>query len=119
MSDIQDENVKLGELIRARRKLCKLTQKDVANHLGISVQQMQKYEAGKNRISAVNLIAIEELIGAIKSDFSISLVSSQSKNILSESAKVSPKLVNVIERLTFEQQKLLYKFITAMFVSES
>lgn len=119
MTKIQDENVKLGGLIRKRRKLCKLTQKDLATHLGISVQQMQKYEAGKNRISAVNLIAVEKLIGSIKSDFPINLVSGQPKYILSESAKVSPKLVNAVEQLTVHQQKLLYKFIAAMFVNNS
>lgn len=114
MADIHDDNVKLGDLIRKRRKLCKLTQKDLAKHLGISVQQMQKYESGKNRISAVNLITIEELIGAIKSDFPINLPSGKVNNFFSESAKVSPKLVNAVEQLTVQQQKLLYKFIASM-----
>lgn len=45
-----DEHV--GERIRARRTELGLTQEQLANSLGISYQQVQKYETGANRVSA-------------------------------------------------------------------
>lgn len=51
-------NVRLGERIRAMRKLRLMTQADIARHLGITFQQVQKYERGKNRISVPMLLHI-------------------------------------------------------------
>jgi transcriptional regulator with XRE-family HTH domain len=39
-----------------------LTQSDVADHLGISFQQIQKYELGRNRISASRLHEAAQLL---------------------------------------------------------
>jgi transcriptional regulator with XRE-family HTH domain len=39
-----------------------LTQSDVADHLGISFQQIQKYELGRNRISASRLHLAAQLL---------------------------------------------------------
>lgn len=41
----------VGQRIKQLRKIKKLTQKDVANALGVSFQQVQKYEKGIDRIS--------------------------------------------------------------------
>jgi transcriptional regulator with XRE-family HTH domain len=45
----------VGARLRERRKSLKLTQSQLGKHLGISFQQIQKYEAGTNRIGASNL----------------------------------------------------------------
>lgn len=41
--------------MRARREMCGMPQKELARQLGISFQQVQKYESGANRISASKL----------------------------------------------------------------
>jgi transcriptional regulator with XRE-family HTH domain len=51
-----DEHV--GERIRRRRSELGLTQEQLAESLGISYQQVQKYETGANRISAGRLYRI-------------------------------------------------------------
>lgn len=51
-----DEHV--GERIRRRRAELGLTQEHLAASLGISYQQIQKYETGANRISAGRLYQI-------------------------------------------------------------
>lgn len=48
-------DVHVGRRIRALRKAAGLRQVDLAGHLGISFQQLQKYETAKNRISAATL----------------------------------------------------------------
>ena len=45
----------IGERIREARLGAKLSQTDLANMLGVSYQQIQKYEAGENRIAGVRM----------------------------------------------------------------
>ena len=42
----------VGRRMRQRREMCGMPQKELARQLGISFQQVQKYESGANRISA-------------------------------------------------------------------
>jgi transcriptional regulator with XRE-family HTH domain len=48
----------VGERIRHRRAEMGLTQEDLGRALGISYQQIQKYETGANRISAGRLFEV-------------------------------------------------------------
>jgi transcriptional regulator with XRE-family HTH domain len=45
-------DVHVGVRLRRRRRELAQSQTDLANALGVSVQQVQKYERGSNRISA-------------------------------------------------------------------
>jgi transcriptional regulator with XRE-family HTH domain len=42
----------VGQVIRARRRALRLSQTVVAEKLGVTFQQLQKYERGTNRVSA-------------------------------------------------------------------
>ena len=48
-----DEHV--GKRLRQRRWLVGMTQQQLAEHVGINFQQIQKYETGANRVSASRL----------------------------------------------------------------
>jgi transcriptional regulator with XRE-family HTH domain len=48
-------DVHVGSRVRLRRTLLSLSQEDLARALGISFQQVQKYERGVNRIGASRL----------------------------------------------------------------
>jgi transcriptional regulator with XRE-family HTH domain len=52
----------IGGRIHVRRSLLKLSQKKLGEHLGISFQQIQKFEKGTNRISAGQLFEIAKLL---------------------------------------------------------
>lgn len=45
----------IGERLRARRIAIDMSQQEVGDRLGVSFQQIQKYEKGTNRISASKL----------------------------------------------------------------
>lgn len=47
----------IGARVRARRRELGLSQSELAHKLGVSFQQVQKYESGANRISASTLMA--------------------------------------------------------------
>ncbi|MDP1642747.1 MAG: helix-turn-helix domain-containing protein [Phenylobacterium sp.] len=51
-------DVRVGVLIRTRRKEIRLSQEALAKACGVSFQQIQKYEAGTNRISFSRLVEI-------------------------------------------------------------
>jgi transcriptional regulator with XRE-family HTH domain len=58
---------KLGEKIRTRRVVAGMSQDDLGKALGVTFQQIQKYEKGVNRVSAVRL---EQIAGALDESIS-------------------------------------------------
>lgn len=62
-SGIGPIDVHVGARIAARRKLLQLSQKELAEKLGITFQQVQKYEKGVNRIGAGRLYSIANILG--------------------------------------------------------
>ncbi|MDF1722495.1 MAG: helix-turn-helix transcriptional regulator [Minwuia sp.] len=54
----------VGERIRSRRAELGMTQHDLASLLGISYQQVQKYETGANRVSAGRLYEVARQLGS-------------------------------------------------------
>ena len=53
----------VGESIRAHRLIAGMSQTDLANKLGVSFQQVQKYEKGANRVGAGRIPLIAEIFG--------------------------------------------------------
>ncbi|WP_165187881.1 helix-turn-helix domain-containing protein [Caulobacter soli] len=51
-------DIHVGGMIRMRRKLLGVSQDQLATALGLSFQQVQKYERGSNRVSASKLYEI-------------------------------------------------------------
>jgi transcriptional regulator with XRE-family HTH domain len=48
----------IGARMRAQRLALKMSQEQLAKELGVSFQQIQKYEKGVNRVSAARLFEI-------------------------------------------------------------
>jgi transcriptional regulator with XRE-family HTH domain len=61
-------DIRAGELIRARRRTLGLSQSALADTLGVSFQQVQKYERGANRISASRLVHIARALDVAPAD---------------------------------------------------
>ncbi len=56
MKDLPDPtDTHVGNRVRMRRLMLGMSQTDLANAVGLTFQQIQKYEKGKNRISASRL----------------------------------------------------------------
>jgi len=51
----------IGAQVRAARQIAGLTQEALAEHLGVTFQQVQKYERGANRVSASRLLSVASL----------------------------------------------------------
>ncbi len=55
-------DVHVGKRVRHRRWLVGMTQQQLAEHVGIKFQQIQKYETGANRVSASRLWDIADAL---------------------------------------------------------
>lgn len=53
----------VGQRLRWRRRQMKLTQEQLGEQLGLTFQQVQKYEKGVNRISAGRLFEMANVLG--------------------------------------------------------
>lgn len=60
--DIHDFDVAVGARLRQRRLQMGLTQEKLGTMLGLTFQQVQKYERGVNRIAASRLFDIAKLL---------------------------------------------------------
>ena len=56
-------DIDIGRRIRAQRLIRGMSQTDLANRIGITFQQVQKYEKGVNRVGAGRLTRIAEVLG--------------------------------------------------------
>lgn len=58
MSNATPHDTTIGSRVRARREQQGMTQAALAAHIGVTFQQVQKYERGVNRIAAARLSLI-------------------------------------------------------------
>jgi transcriptional regulator with XRE-family HTH domain len=56
-------DIHVGARVRTRRLLIGMNQETLARALGLTFQQVQKYEGGANRVSASRLSQIAEILG--------------------------------------------------------
>ena len=61
--------VRFGLNLRRLRSLAGLSQAELGRRLGISFQQVQKYERGANNVSVVTLQRLKRLLGCELDDF--------------------------------------------------
>jgi transcriptional regulator with XRE-family HTH domain len=55
-------NAHIGGQLKKRRKELGLRQQEVAVKLGVSYQQLQKFESGKNRVSPTELVLLSKIL---------------------------------------------------------
>src|SRR5262249_58719583 len=56
-------DVLVGQRVRMARLMANMSQTELGEHIGITIQQVQKYEKGGNRISSSRLAQISEVLG--------------------------------------------------------
>lgn len=77
-----DADVSIGQRVKMQRSLLGWSQEKLADALGITFQQVQKYENGVNRIAASRLFEMAQVMGVAVSSFYADIISG--RNILSD-----------------------------------
>ena len=62
-------DAEVGRRVRSRRLECRLSQTELADRIGVTFQQVQKYERGINRIGAGRLYEVAGILGVPVSFF--------------------------------------------------
>jgi transcriptional regulator with XRE-family HTH domain len=60
--EIRHRDTEIGHRIRAQRLICRMSQTELANALGVTFQQVQKYEKGVSRVGAGRLARIADTL---------------------------------------------------------
>lgn len=100
-------DLEIGERIRASRLERNVSQQDLAGQLGITFQQLQKYESGANRVSASRLSDIATALGVAITEFLPSIGSQGGQTI---SAPDLAKLIALYLRLDASDQKRIIDY---------
>jgi transcriptional regulator with XRE-family HTH domain len=96
----------IGEKIRGYRNQLQISQAELGDKLGVSFQQIQKYEKGVNRVSGTRMMQIAQVFDIDVAD----LLPEQPGN---GSGKKKPKLSNVDRMVaTRDGSKLVDSFVT-------
>lgn len=107
----------VGDRIRRRRILMGLTQDQLGESLGISYQQIQKYETGANRVSAGRLYLIAERLEVAPGWFFDPVKSDASSDDFDElgSSRLLMEFVRGFSRINDERLKsVLVSLVRAM-----
>ena len=120
-------DIHVGARVRLRRTLLGMSQEKLGKALGLTFQQVQKYESGANRVSASRLLLIAETLGVPISYFFQGLDSANAShdetgaeltrstapmNALSD-ARVS-EILALVETLPTEQQMAVLAFLRTL-----
>lgn len=113
MKRIDEVDVYVGEQIRKLRLLRGLSQTELAKGIGVKFQQLQKYEAGGNRVSAGRLVKLAKNLDVSPSHI---LGKYEGGNELSDSwnDRRAIRMFQVYKRLPREIQMNLYKLFMEM-----
>ena len=82
-------DVHVGSRIRMRRQLISMSQEKLGELLGITFQQVQKYEKGSNRISASRLFYAAKILGVPVQAFFEDLPGTEGDSSFSETSEQS------------------------------
>ena len=90
-------DVSVGKRIRLRRLLVGMSQETLANALGLTFQQIQKYEGGNNRVSASRLSEIAKALGvpvsSLFDDVPVRQIALAGRNGTAEGDRIDPPIL--------------------------
>ncbi|WP_375701845.1 helix-turn-helix domain-containing protein [Bartonella sp. AA89HNZF] len=104
----------IGKKIRLRRKMLKMSQKTLGQHLGVTFQQIQKYENSLNRVSAGRLMEISDILDVPVSFFYADIITKQQPPYLHDEIASSTEEYLLLKRfrvLTSIKQKAILQLL--------
>jgi transcriptional regulator with XRE-family HTH domain len=97
---VQEADKVMGQRIKARRNQQGLSQEELGNALGVSFQQVQKYEKGANRVSTGRLVQICETLECSITDMAEGLSGKDAKITLASAFAASRDGVAIIDAMS-------------------
>ncbi|MBP7339004.1 helix-turn-helix domain-containing protein [Niveispirillum sp.] len=101
-------DIHVGQRLRLRRTLLGLSQETLGEAVGITFQQLQKYERGANRISASRLFNLSQVLGVPVTFFFDDLPASESSLVADEPSETQ-EFESMARRETLELVRAYYR----------
>ena len=102
----------LGQRIRVRRAELKMSQEELGAKLGVSFQQIQKYEKGVNRIGSVRLGLIAKVLEVPISFFYDTNKHEQAESLIFDDPRFSLRLLKAYVKIPSDE--LRHQFVVMM-----
>jgi transcriptional regulator with XRE-family HTH domain len=111
-------DAEIGSRIRLRRMAMSMSQTTLGEACGITFQQVQKYEKGKNRVSCSRLITIAEAL-KVPPEFFLADLSSTNfddsvSSVLAPLTKAQVRTVEAVRGLSQEHAAVVLKVAAAL-----
>lgn len=107
-------DVYVGARLRALRLQRKLSQSELAQALGLTFQQIQKYERGSNRISASKLLRAAEYLQAPVASLFPDSTTPDLEDVRLVSLKHGAELIEAFEAMPSNRRTLLVEIAREM-----
>lgn len=107
-----DIDIQIGNILRAARRAKGLSQKDLAEKINRTFQQLQKYERGVNRISASVLYELAHILNIPYEDFFKGYPHPNASLFFSELANDEITLLRLYQGSSPELQNTIIKLLT-------
>ena len=112
----KEVNAKISKAIRAMRLQANISQGDLGKALGVTFQQVQKYENGTNRASAGTLAVIAHVLGVPVSDFYGIASGGKKFETMTDmlSMPYGPEVVQSYSKLTNQHREVVWQVAAAL-----
>lgn len=104
---------KIGQRLRALRLETGKSQKQLAQELGVTYQQLHKYEHGTNQIPSTQIFRLCELLGC-SADYLVGRTDSQDHVLATERHRRVMETARLMRALPEEQQAVVYSVARAL-----
>ncbi|PCJ62744.1 MAG: hypothetical protein COA58_16760 [Bacteroidetes bacterium] len=111
-------NIKIGKNLRAIRQLRNITQEKLAESLGVTFQQVQKYERGKNRVTGGKMVRISEALNAPIMDFFAGIVDEMPTKAILEISPERMKILKILEELNSSEIEKSLRLLIDAFIKK-
>lgn len=118
-SDTPDPiDVAVGRRVRSLRESRGLNQSELGRALGLTFQQVQKYESGKNRISCSKLVGISKALSVTPAYFFENIETTDARAVAAMPV-LPPRLRAALERLSPAKVRILAETAEAMVAADA
>jgi transcriptional regulator with XRE-family HTH domain len=93
-----DRDLLIGQRVKAYRDINGMSQTELGASIGVTFQQIQKYERGKNKVSVSRLIDICQILKTPLSSFLAGLDNAHTAHIIAVSDVKQDKIINDPDR---------------------
>lgn len=102
---VNEADVEIGAKLREIRKISGTTQEVLAKQIGVSFQQVQKYERGKNRLSLSKAVEIAKILKVSVLAFLPEEDSDKSNTLLMQENEALKQTLDQIEKAAHGAKK--------------